>query len=295
MAFDLRIRKFVPATVLAAVLAAAGSARGDYVTPMMGGGQTYGEMTHVDINFNYVTNSLTAVIDTDPGTPWLRPLTGGAAFDPAANWSVLTDLAYNSQYGWNPGGWFTIPTGAAIWIQQIDHTPGLSVYDGNSPFSSYAPVFVSGTSGTMWKWSGAMVHNTYAAPEACQGQYTASYLVYFADAASGDRAGYANYGAAAVTLTWNACTPHPGDANLDGNVDVNDLATVARYYGQSGKRWQQGDFGADGTVDVNDLATMARYYGWTGTGAAAPAPEPTTLLLMGIGALAIVRKRRERT
>ena len=34
----------------------------------------------------------------------------------------------------------------------------------------------------------------------------------------------------------------PGDANLDGQVDINDLTIVLTNFGQTGMTWAQGEF-----------------------------------------------------
>jgi hypothetical protein len=65
-----------------------------------------------------------------------------------------------------------------------------------------------------------------------------------------------------VVLKWsNAVTTIPGDANLDGSVDVGDLGILAANYGGTGKTWAQGDFNGDGAVDVGDLGILAANYG----------------------------------
>ena len=49
----------------------------------------------------------------------------------------------------------------------------------------------------------------------------------------------------------------PGDANLDGKVDINDLTVVLGNYSQSvGMSWTTGDFNGDGRVDINDLTIV---------------------------------------
>lgn len=53
----------------------------------------------------------------------------------------------------------------------------------------------------------------------------------------------------------------PGDANLDGNVDLTDLATLASHYNQSGLDWMAGDFSGDGTVGLVDLSILASQWG----------------------------------
>ena len=53
----------------------------------------------------------------------------------------------------------------------------------------------------------------------------------------------------------------PGDANLDGKVDVLDLAILAANYRKHVTGgWMQGDFNNDGVVDVEDLALLAANY-----------------------------------
>ena len=52
----------------------------------------------------------------------------------------------------------------------------------------------------------------------------------------------------------------PGDANLDGKVDINDLTIVLAHYGQTGMTWSQGEFTGDGTVDINDLTIVLAHY-----------------------------------
>jgi hypothetical protein len=56
----------------------------------------------------------------------------------------------------------------------------------------------------------------------------------------------------------------PGDANIDGMVDVTDLSVVGANWGQSDKTWLQGDFNNDGEVNVSDLSVLGANWG-TGT------------------------------
>jgi hypothetical protein len=52
-------------------------------------------------------------------------------------------------------------------------------------------------------------------------------------------------------------TPEPGDANLDGCVDIRDRAIVLQQYGTAGSA----DFNRDGIVNIFDLQTVLRNYG----------------------------------
>jgi autotransporter-associated beta strand protein len=107
-----------------------------------------------------------------------------------------------------------------------------------------------------------------------------------------------------------------GDSDLDGKVNVADLANLAGNFGKtSGQLWINGDFDYNGNVNVADLADLAGNFGKqlgpsSGTGggsadaaAASPAaavasgaavPEPASLGLIGIGALGLLSRRRRR-
>ena len=101
----------------------------------------------------------------------------------------------------------------------------------------------------------------------------------------------------------------PGDANLDGRVDVLDLAILAANYRKNVTGgWMQGDFNNDGVVDVEDLALLAANYrhslasnvvpGYDGLDAEAiellslagvtVLPEPDGLVLLGTGLLGVL-------
>ncbi len=89
-----------------------------------------------------------------------------------------------------------------------------------------------------------------------------------------------------------------GDADLDGDVDIFDVAKVQTSYGQSsGMTWADGDFNADGIVNIFDVALLQPNYGVgvAQSPAASPTavPEPASLVLMAIGlALLLARARR---
>jgi hypothetical protein len=102
----------------------------------------------------------------------------------------------------------------------------------------------------------------------------------------------------------------PGDANLDGTVDFNDLVALAQNYNvASGRTWFNGDFNYDGAVDFGDLVLLAQQYNQpvpsspqlsgafeadlAAAFAAVPEPGAVGLMVAGIGALGVRRRARE--
>jgi hypothetical protein len=113
-----------------------------------------------------------------------------------------------------------------------------------------------------------------------------------------------------ANLVLASVTTTPGDANHDGNVDFNDLVSLAQNYNTVGGRtFEQGDFTGDGTVDFNDLVQLAQNYNTPLSGAHiaaagsgfdqdlatafASVPEPSLLGAMGVSLL-MRRQRRRR-
>ena len=113
----------------------------------------------------------------------------------------------------------------------------------------------------------------------------------------GDVAGFGTDGAGNTVQAFLVRAFLPGDANLDGKVDVNDLTVVLSHFGQTGASWATGDFVGDGKVDVNDLTILLSDFG--GSFGASPAgmasvPEPPALLLAVAGLLAWAAHARRR-
>jgi hypothetical protein len=91
-------------------------------------------------------------------------------------------------------------------------------------------------------------------------------------------------------------TALPGDANLDGTVDLTDLSTVLNHFGAATSSWLDGNFDNAGTVDLTDLADVLNNFGTGSTGGAVEgsvaAPEAGTLGLAGTMGITLLIRRR---
>ncbi|MGD9126872.1 MAG: fibronectin type III domain-containing protein, partial [Planctomycetia bacterium] len=87
---------------------------------------------------------------------------------------------------------------------------------------------------------------------------------------SDDRSGtathtYADDGTYAIEITYNSTTVNmypllPGDADLDGDVDGDDLGILSYNWESEETTWLDGDFNDDGTVDILDATLLARHW-----------------------------------
>lgn len=101
---------------------------------------------------------------------------------------------------------------------------------------------------------------------------------------------------------WHVATDTlPGDANLDGIANAQDLNALGNNWQQDVSTWANGDFNGDGRANATDLNTLGGNWQKTsaqwqsGLAAAAPAavPEPAslTMLLAGLFGLFGLRRR----
>ncbi len=93
---------------------------------------------------------------------------------------------------------------------------------------------------------------------------------------------------------------HPGDANGDGMVNLADLQILGDNWQSTTATWAQADFTGDGNVNLADLQILGDNWGF-GVGAdlafdealaQVSIPEPATLLMLGIGGLLAVYRRK---
>lgn len=250
-------------------------------------------MKHADITL--VGKTLSVQIDPTVETPLLRSLKDPDEFDPSLPWSVLNDKAYNSQYGWNPSGFWFPPAGSAVWIEQLFATPGLEVYSTTLPVSfDYAPLFGTDQSDTKWKWQGFMVHNTYAVLHPLLEQYEATYKVFFGNEITGEAT--PGYQPAEVTFRFKASPLLAADFNADSMVDSEDQKIWQQHFGMTDSVTHlDGDSDLDNDVDGADLLRWQRFHSFSQeTLATISIPEPGSFLLLGIAALLLSAGHRAR-
>lgn len=255
------------------VLLARSQASAVYVIPQMGGGQV-GEgaapMKHADITFD--GTNLAVHVDDTVAAPHLRALEPPDEFDPSMPWNVLTGKAYNFQYGWNPGGFISLPVGSWIWIEQLSATPGLETYQRPPAAPTYAPIFGTDGSSTRWRWSGQMTHNAYAVLNPTLSQYSASYRIYIGDTSTGEP--WPAYVPAGVTFQWTATPLLVGDFNDNGVVDAADYTVWRNNFGTTNEL--PNDI-IGGTITTAQFDVWRTNFGSTlcsGSLSALPVPEP---------------------
>lgn len=148
--------------------------------------------------------------------------------------SVLNGTYYSGRFGWLADGFFDLPAGSGVFVENLGTTPGLSVYDA----FSYAPILGTGGSSAVWRWTGAMTHNWYSAT--MPGVYSATYRVYVGVGSTGEP--LAGWEEALLTLEWEVAFECLADVNGDGVVSPADFgAWISAFNAQAPGCDQNGD------------------------------------------------------
>lgn len=183
-----------------------------------------GPMEHIMLSFD--NGVVDAHIDIDGSNPIVMNRYAGEVYNGAA--SVLDDTYYSSQYGWLADGFISLGSEEFMWVERVDSTEGLNVYEGGMRpmLAMHTYDAIQGTDGSddAWMWSGMMTHNWYSADEL--GSYEATYRVFVGDA---DGNAYTQYTSDTVTLYFNA-VPTPGAL---GMLALGGLVAARRNRGEA--------------------------------------------------------------
>ncbi|MEQ9453702.1 MAG: dockerin type I domain-containing protein [Phycisphaeraceae bacterium] len=236
-------------TVVALTLAMTNLARADGVS--LGG-----LMNHINVGVSTPINGsfpLTITLDADPGEGLEMILGEPPLPEP---YDVLEDRAYNAQYGWLRQGRWGPGSGEAAFIEVIDVTPGLSIYEGAYASDSGGgvsdglngehtlnPIFGTDGAPNVWPWDGRMTHhwNVSDAP----GTYEATFRVFVAENLNGLPGDLSpTFLPGEITLTWIDTVSTPS-YNVD---DINQLAEDLRLATTTPDQ----DYDQSGTVDDDD-------------------------------------------
>jgi hypothetical protein len=204
-------------------------------------------------------------------------------FSPTHQVNLVNSLTFNESGGTVHGTW------------DLDNSSLAIDYTGASPIASINRYLKSGYAGGSWTGTG-LSSALAGAFQLSLGLAEASDVL---GATGGNFQGLAVDGSTVlVKFTF------PGDANLDGTVDLFDFNRLSQNFGRTGRIWSQGDFNYDGSVDLLDFNILSQRFGqvfsseptphdWAQLASSVPEPATVLLLLSSVPALAGMRFRRK--
>ncbi|GAB5497600.1 MAG: hypothetical protein Phyf2KO_26800 [Phycisphaerales bacterium] len=163
--------------------------------------------------------------------------------------SVLDETYYSGRYGWLANGFFNLPAGSGVFVENLGTTAGLSVYDA----FSYAPILGTDGSSDIWEWSGQMTHNWYSAID--PGVYSAMYRVYVGNATTQEP--LAGWEPAEIMLEWFVPFDCVADVNGDGMLSPTDFTAWINAYNNSDPECDQN---GDGSCTPTDFTAWIANY-----------------------------------
>lgn len=156
----------------------------------LGPGQTSGSgdygMKHAAVTLT--GNTLGVTVPAPPASPVVMTDHGFSNDYTAPKFSVLENVYYNAQHGWNADSFVTLPSDRFLWIERTGVTQPsgstFQVYDGGNMISEtmddWAMTQIYLTNGEIWQWDGDMQHDYFTADTV--GSYSMSFKLYVGDA-----------------------------------------------------------------------------------------------------------------
>ena len=163
--------------------------------------------------------------------------------------SVLDDTYYSGRFGWLANGFFNLPAGSGVFVENLGSSEGLRCYDA----FSYAPILGTDGSDLVWQWSGAMTHNWYSVDG--PGEYSATYRVYVGDGSTGEP--LAGWEAAELTLEWMVPVDCVADVNGDGVLAPTDFTAWINAFNNGDPGCDQN---GDGSCTPTDFTAWIANY-----------------------------------
>ncbi len=252
--------------------------------------------------------SVEKLLDFSSNTAWNPYAPAGANMQPGPNWNInvwagqqangtyqyfnfsgsVTVAGVTSSIGTEIGGLFAVNNDN--WQFTIKDSQG-NIVEG--------PI---GEAVSGWKAGGVSPQQLIALNSfpvgsgATLADYQNVSIANYADASTSNYGGPTQWTSGGTTVTEDLSPLRswfndikPGDVNLDGIVNAQDLATVSSSWMQTGTGLLGGDVNGDGIVNAQDIAQISS--DWLQTGgtpsnsgsAATSVPEPASCLLCAIG------------
>ena len=252
--------------------------------------------------------SLEKLLDFSSNTAWNPFDPAGSNMQPGPNWNINIWAGQQSQGTYQYFSFTGSVTVAGVASSIGTETAGLfAVNNDNRQFTikdSHGNV-VEGPVGEAvsgWKAGGVSPQQLIAlnafpvGSDATLSDYQNVSIANYADASASNYGGPTQWTSSGATVTEDLSPLRswfndikPGDVNLDGIVNAQDLATVSSSWLQTGVGLLGGDVNGDGIVNAQDIATLSS--NWLQTGgmpdssgsAIALVPEPAACLLCAIG------------
>ncbi len=208
-----------------------------------------------------------------------------------ADGAVFTSLESFNAFSFNEGGYNGAHGQVAQWLE-VGGTAGVGYVE--EPMASWVTV----------SNEDILFKNLLAGKTFAEAAWAANYQFSYVNTMVGD-----------PLMVWRVLGY--GDVNMDGFVDISDLAIMAAHYDETfvpgDNGWTFGDINGDNVVNLSDLAILGANWGATspwatgapntgdispsdlGTAIEAfmhPTPEPSSLVLLALGAAALLAFRR---